>query len=375
MQASARVARAQGASGGLARIVLVGKGPPDRGGISAFLVDLLRSDLGARHHLRLLNLYREGDRNGGRLSRANITRTLADAGRVWRAARDAELVHIHTALVPLMTLIRAGLLSLAGRLAGARVLVHVHSGMVEPWLAGQGRRWLARLVLGAAHQVVTVSNGSYGALTAALGAGRVRLIYNGVDAAAYDTGPAHDPPRILFAGVLTPRKGVVDLLRASRLLRDRGVEHELLLAGGTPEEGAPVEAEVRRAASTTAPAARFLGPQPHQDMPALYRRVDLFCLPSWWEAMPLTVLEAMAAGLPVVATSVGDIARMVEDGVTGRLVAPHQPEALADALEPLLRNVELRRAMGRAARQTVNDRFNLSGAAAALDLLYREALT
>ena len=70
----------------------------------------------------------------------------------------------------------------------------------------------------------------------------------------------------------------------------------------------------------------------------------------------------------------GDIARMVEDGVTGRLVAPHQPEALADALEPLLRNVELRRAMGRAARQTVNDRFNLSGAAAALDLLYREAL-
>ena len=167
---------------------------------------------------------------------------------------------------------------------------------------------------------------------------------------------------------------MVDLLRASRLLRDRGVEHELLLAGGTPEEGAPVEAEVRRAASTTAPAARFLGPQPHQDMPALYRRVDLFCLPSWWEAMPLTVLEAMAAGLPVVATSVGDIARMVEDGVTGRLVPPHQPEALAGALEPLLRNVELRRAMGRAARQTVNDRFNLSGAAAALDLLYREAL-
>ena len=119
----------------------------------------------------------------------------------------------------------------------------------------------------------------------------------------------------------------------------------------------------------------LIPPQPHQDMPALYRRVDLFCLPSWWEAMPLTVLEAMAAGLPVVATSVGDIARMVEDGVTGRLVPPHQPEALAGALEPLLRNVELRRAMGRAARQTVNDRFNLSGAAAALDLLYREALT
>jgi glycosyltransferase involved in cell wall biosynthesis len=89
----------------------------------------------------------------------------------------------------------------------------------------------------------------------------------------------------------------------------------------------------------------------------------------------LTVLEAMAAGLPVVATPVGDIARMVEDGVTGRLVAPHQPEALADALEPLLRSVDLRRAMGQAARLRVNDHFNLGGTSAALDTLYREMLT
>ena len=373
MQASERAARrAEPAHGRACRIVLVGKGPPDRGGISAFLGDLLKSDLGARHDLRLLNLYREGDRAGGRLTGANVTRTLDDAGRVWRAARYAELVHIHTALVPLMTLIRAGLLSLAGRLAGARVLVHVHSGMVEPWLAAQPRRTLARLALAAANQVVTVSNGTYDALTAALGATRVRLIYNGVDVAAYDPGPPHDPPRIVFAGVLTPRKGVVDLVQASRLLKDRGVDHELLLAGGAPEEGAEVEAEVRREAATTAPDARFLGPQPHQQMPALYRRADVFCLPSWWEAMPLTVLEAMAAGLPVVATPVGDIARMVEDGVTGRLVAPHQPEALADALESLLRNVDLRRAMGQAARLRVNDHFNLGGTSAALDTLYRE---
>jgi glycosyltransferase involved in cell wall biosynthesis len=375
MQTSVQLApRAQDEGDRAYRIVLTGKGPPDRGGISAFLGDLLRTDLASSHDLRLLNLYQEGDRRGGRLTRANVTRTLGDAGRVWRAARDADLVHINTALVPLMTLIRAGVLTVAGRLAGARVLVHVHSGMVEPWLAAQPRRWLARLALCGANSVVTVSNGTHDALQVALGATRVKLIYNGVDIAAFDQGPPHNPPRIVFAGVLTPRKGVVDLLQASRLLRDRGVHHELLLAGGTPEEGARVEAEVRREAGTTAPAARFLGPQPHEDMPGLYRRADVFCLPSWWEAMPLTVLEAMAAGLPVVATPVGDIARMVEDGVTGRLVAPHRPEALADALEPLLRDVDLRRAMGRAARRSVSDHFDLGSTAAALDTLYREML-
>jgi glycosyltransferase involved in cell wall biosynthesis len=362
MQASAR------------QVVLVGKGPPDRGGIAAFLVDLQNSELQASHELRLLNLYQDGDRAGGRLTMANVARTLGDIGRVWRAARGAELTHIHTALVPLVTLLRVGGLTLAARLAGARVLVHVHSGMVEPWLSSPRRRMLARIALGAANHVVTVSSGSEAALKTALGANRVSLIYNGVDLGAYDPGPPHHPPRILFAGVLTPRKGVVDLLEASRLLHDRGVDHELLLAGGTPEEGARVEAEVRQAAGRTVPSAQFLGPQPHGDMPALYRRADIFCLPSWWEAMPLTVLEAMAAGLPVVATPVGDVARMVEDGVTGRLVAPNRPPALADALEPLLRSVELRRAMGRRGRQRVDERFSIAGTAAALDRVYGELL-
>ena len=356
------------------QVVLVGKGPPDRGGIAAFLVDLQKSELHVSHELRLLNLYQEGDRAGGRLTLANIARTLGDVGRVFGAARAAELIHIHTALVPLVTLARVGWLSLAARLAGARVLVHVHSGMVEPWLARRPRRILARLALAAAHSVVTVSSGSEAALKAALGKDRVRLIYNGVDLAAYDSGPAHDPPRILFAGVLAPRKGVIDLLEASRLLTERGVAHELWLAGGTPEEGARVEAEVRRAAATTAPAARFLGSQPHEAMPSLYRRADVFCLPSWWEAMPLTILEAMAAGLPVVATPVGDVARMVEDGVSGRLIAPKRPQELADALEPLLKSAELRRAMGRQARQRVSDRFSIAGTAAELDRAYREVL-
>ena len=109
-------------------------------------------------------------------------------------------------------------------------------------------------------------------------------------------------------------------------------------------------------------------------MPALYREADIFCLPSWWEAMPLTVLEAMAAGLPVVATAVGDIPQLVDEGLTGHLVAPGQPEALAAALEPLLRDAGTRRDMGSRARQRVSLRFNLAETCAALDAVYREML-
>ncbi len=99
----------------MSRVLLVGKGPPDRGGISAFLQTLLGSELATQHRLSLLNLYRDEVLGGGRFTRANLTRTLADAARLWRAARRADVVHINTALVPLPTVLRAGFLALVAR--------------------------------------------------------------------------------------------------------------------------------------------------------------------------------------------------------------------------------------------------------------------
>lgn len=351
------------------RLLLVGKGPPDRGGIAAFLETLMDSPLATRHDLRLLNLTRDEVPGARKLTTANFRRTLADTRAVWRAAQGRDLVHVHSALARNVTLLRAALLSLAARARGCRVVVHAHSGRVEGWFTKPLRRRLARLALAPAHRVVAVAEGGHEVLSAALGPGRVALVPNGVDASAYGPPePPHSPPRILYAGVLTPRKGVTDLLRASALLTERGVAHQLLLAGGTPEEGAEAETEIRR---LVGPATRLLGPQPHETMPALYRSVDVFCLPSWGEAMPLSLLEAMASGLAVVASRVGDIPRAVEDGVTGRLVAPRRPEALADSLQDLLADPELRRRMGAAARREVERRFSADRTVEELDTLYR----
>lgn len=352
------------------RLLLVGKGAPDRGGIAAFLETLLTSPLTARHDLRLLNLTRDEVPGVRKLTAANIRRTLTDIRAVWGAARGCDLVHVHSALARNVTLVRASLLTLAGRARGCRVIVHAHSGRVEGWFTTPLRRRIARLALAPAHRVVAVAEGGHAVLSAALGPGRVALVPNGVDTSAYGPPePPHSPPRILYAGVLTPRKGVTDLLRASALLAERGVPHELLLAGGTPEEGAEAEAEVRRLAG---PATRILGPQPHAAMPALYRSVDVFCLPSWGEAMPLSLLEAMASGLAVVASRVGDIPRAVEEGVTGRLVEPRRPEELADTLQALLAEPELRRRLGAAARRRVEQNFSTARTVAALDALYRQ---
>ena len=107
-------------------------------------------------------------------------------------------------------------------------------------------------------------------------------------------------------------------------------------------------------------------------MPDVYRQVDVFCLPSWWEAAPLSILEAMATGLPVVATSVGDVPRMVADGETGFVVPSRDPGALADALGRLLSDGQLRRTYGEAGRLRACDEFSSAHTSRSIAALYEE---
>ena len=351
-------------------VLMVGKGAPDRGGIPTFLETLLGSRLARDHDLRFLNVAHAGTPEGGHVTLGNLRRTLRDAAAVWRGARGCDIVHIHSALAPTVTVLRAALLALAGRARGCSVIVHAHGGNIQTWLTTPLRRMLLRLAMVPAHRVVAVWTAGEQALRRVLPEGRVLLIDNGVPVEGRpERDGDHEPPRILYVGLLTPRKGVLDLLAASRLLRERGVDHETWLLGGTPDEGPAAEAEVRAGLDGS---ARLLGTRPPEQMPAEFAAADVFCLPSWWEAMPLSVLEAMATGLPVVATDVGDVGRSVADGVTGFVVPVRNPEKLADALEPLLSDPELRHRMGKAGRERVVEMFSAEVTAARVSALYAE---
>ena len=352
----------------MSRVLLIGRGPPERGGISAYMLGLLNGPLTREHHIEMLNLTRERPPQGGRLTGGNVARTLADTLAVLRSPK-ADIVHIHTALVPLVTLLRAALLVLAARARMRKVIVHVHSGKVQLWVTNRFRRALLRVALAGAHRVIAVSDGAHEALRGGVSPKRLHYVPNGV--AVDKFGPPeepHDPPRILYVGLLTPRKGVVDLFAASRMLERRGIDHELVIAGGTPDEGQRAEAEVRAAAP---PHAQLVGTRPHEEMVALYREADVFCLPSWWEAMPLTVLEAMATGLPVVATGVGDIPTMLGGGTAGVLVPARNPLALANALEGFLTDPGRRRQFGAEGRKLAESSYTSEANAAAVGEIYR----
>ena len=111
-----------------------------------------------------------------------------------------------------------------------------------------------------------------------------------------------------------------------------------------------------------------------RDVPEILAALDCFCLPSETEGMPMTLLEAMAAALPIVITNVGAIPTVVEDGVSALLIPPKDPEALARALCKVAGDPSLAAAMGRAARQRVERDFSVEASLRNYEALYHEML-
>ena len=181
---------------------------------------------------------------------------------------------------------------------------------------------------------------------------KVGVIPNGIDTDRFTPGPRGSGPdgpvRLLFVGRLEPYKALTCLFEALRLLREDTDGRVILSIAG---DGS-LRTELPRAARRlgVADLVHFAGPVPNVEMPGIYRDADIFVLPSLVEGMPNVILEAMASGLPVVATRIPGSEELVRPGKTGLLVPPSDPQSLAHALRALSRDGDLRRRMGQNAR-------------------------
>lgn len=194
---------------------------------------------------------------------------------------------------------------------------------------------------------------------------RLELVHCGVDPAVFvlvDRSGRSAPLRVLNVGRLVADKGQAVLLEAIALLEDRGVEVEVTLVGDGPDRLA-LEA-------AAGPSVRFAGAVGQDRIRELYEAADVFCLASFAEGVPVVLMEAMATGLPVVSTRIAGIPELVEDGSAGLLVAPGRAGGVADALERLAADPDLRTRMGRAGRERVVAGYDIADAVERLAELY-----
>lgn len=166
-------------------------------------------------------------------------------------------------------------------------------------------------------------------------------------------------PVVLYTGRIELNKGSLELLRSVKRVAASFSEVEFAIVGGRHNSINDETLERALAADDTREHVRVLGHVPWQQLAEWYRRATVFVMPSHYETFGISVIEAMAFGLPVVATNVGGLPEIVEDGVTGILVPPKDPDALAEAAIHLLRDPELRRRLGRAARDRVVSEFSI----------------
>ena len=187
--------------------------------------------------------------------------------------------------------------------------------------------------------------------------------------------------RVLSVGRLVPRKGVGTVIEAVGRLAGDGLDVELVVVGGGggPADGTP-DPELERLAGIardTGAAAHveLRGQVPQARLPELYRSADVVVCAPWYEPFGIVPLEAMACGVPVVASSVGGLIDSVVDGATGRHVPPRDVEAVADAVRGLLLDEPLRRALGANGRSRMASRYSWSRIAADTERAYLELVS
>lgn len=345
-----------------ARVIMLGTAFDTCGGVAAVVNAYRAQGLFRRCAIEYIATHRDG----------GALRKLATAARalrvfVWTLIKDGPAVlHVHVASHASFR--RKAVFMALGMLAGCPVIFHLHGGgfrrFYESECSAAGRRAI-RFFLDRAACVVVLSARRQAWLSQVTANPRIVRVPNPAPEPAGHSG-ARSRHTVLFLGRLSRDKGVFDLLEAFGPLRATLAQARLVCAG----DGDRAAVAAHAARLGIADAVELPGWAAEAEKRALMDRAALFVLPSYVEGMPMSLLEAMAHGLPVLATDVGAIPDVVSDGVDGFLFAPGDCARLEQLLRAVLTDPALAARVGAAARATVRRRCGAEQVLGRIEAIY-----
>jgi len=347
-------------------VVMVGTDLSTKGGVSAVVNQYQLAGLFTRWPITYISTHVDGW-FGRKLKIAALGllrfTALLIAGRV-------SVVHVHSASNA--SFWRKCWFIWLAWLAGRPVIFHLHGGGFLEFFGKQryvGRR-LIRATLDSVSSIVVLSESWKAAVTRICGNQNISVIHNPIQCPSDvgDTGTQRQMDKLLFVGRLNREKGVYDLLEAMSRLSSEFRSISLVVAG----DGDSAELMAYARSLQVEDRIHTVGWIPQDEVAALLRSASVFVLPSYYEAMPMALLEAMSAGIPVVTSRVGAIPEIVTDGVDGLLITAGDVSAITHAVKRILSDSELSAEMGRAAQRKVRRCFSPEHIVQQVEQLYVE---
>ena len=347
------------------RVLMIGPGLESRGGMATVERQLMERLAGAGVQARFISTYDDC----GKVKKAAIA--LSAYARFSHALKDTDIVHAHMASRGSYE--RKALFLRKSISKGNRTVIHLHGGEFDMWFdneLGEKKRDEIRALFNSVDAVIVLSEEWQQWLVArGFAPKRLAVMHNAVPVPAQSCSPyAHQD--VLFLGRLDVRKSPDVLLRSSKKTLEQHPDATLLFGG----DGYPERYEALARELGIADRCEFLGWITGEDKERLFERAGIYCLPSKNEGMPMSVLEAMAHGVPTIATPVGGVPQVIEDGVNGFLMPVDDEERLSELLCNLMDSQDLRTSIGSAGRETISDHFNIERNVEELVRLYGELM-
>jgi glycosyltransferase involved in cell wall biosynthesis len=348
------------------RVLMLGPVPPPMGGMATVLNDLGESALAQRCKLVVFNNGKTTHKD--RPTIKGIFAQLKLAGRLAKTIRSEQIqiVHIHTCSG--FTFWRDALHILIARILGCQAVCHIHGGRFDEFIQTMDslKKAFFRSTIKVTSVVIVLSQKWHKKLRPSAPTARWRVVPNGVRIHQVRDYSQKRTTSFLFLGNLDKQKGIHDLVKAIRRAVKKGFHGIVSVAGGETENGQSDKLKRHIIESGCMSRIHLIGIVSGQDKEDALSSADCLVLPSYAEGLPMAILEAMAHGLPVIATRVGAIPEVITDNHEGFLIEPGDIKGLSDRMMLLADDENLRRRMGRAAHKRVKEEYSLD---AMVDLL------
>ena len=336
------------------RVIVAGHLPPPVGGIATFCQALLNSTLENKVDLRFVQTssQRRSLLSSGKATWENLVGATRDCGRFLMSCLvfHPAIAHICTSVG--LSFLKHSLCVIFARVLGCRVILHPHCSFAKLYAGHSIWRWYCTQVFRLSNGIIALSK-EWFALQKLLPKALIYYLPNAIDIRPYQklasrrAWSQQQRIRLLYLGHLGEAKGTYDLLGALKLMDVGELQVILNLAGDflTHQDKGRIMEMAGQFCDDRKTCILFPAVSGEKKL-ACFEEADIFVFPSHYEGMPMAILEAMAAGLPVIATAVGGIPDLIADGVNGFLIPPQAPRDLSRGIENLCKDVRLRSEFG-----------------------------